>query len=65
MGMRGERLGQGPVGGVPDFYCLVVRGCVNVSRSTPADAGYGAFVAAENQFYAFGGGVPDSDGGVF
>lgn len=65
VGVRRECLGQGPVGSVPDFHCLVVRGCIDFSSSTPADAGYGAPVAAEDKFDSFGGGVPNSHRGVF
>ena len=40
-------------------------GGVDSSGAAPADAGYGAFVAAKDDFYAFGDYVPYSDCAVF
>lgn len=65
VGVGGEGVSEGAVGGVPHFDGLVVRGGVDEPRTAPAHARDGAFVPAEHRFDALGDDVPDADCGVF
>ena len=49
---------------VPDLYSFVLRRGVDLAGAPPAHAGYGAFVAGENELNASRDYVPDADGGV-
>ena len=63
--VRGQVVGQGAGGGVPDFDGFVARGGVDKSCAAPANAGDGVFVAGQSEVDALGDRVPYSDCGVF
>lgn len=65
VGVGGEGVGEGAGAGGPDFDGLVVRGRVYASGAAPADAGDGAFVAAEHELDAFRDDIPNADCGIF
>lgn len=61
MGMCSEIVCQGTIIGVPYFDGLVTGRGVDEACATPADAGYGVFMACESEFDALRGGVPYAD----